>query len=82
MIKRLHEFSIFESHRISNCLKQKNKNLLSKAKTAYSKAQTLKSKNHLIMRDLLLQEKLLGNLGRWEEAVNNKKVSMKFKQTN
>jgi hypothetical protein len=26
------------------------------------------------MKDMLLQEKLLGNLGRWEEAINNKKV--------
>ena len=29
------------------------------------------------MKDMLLQEKLLGNLGRWEEAQNNKKVFTK-----
>jgi hypothetical protein len=37
----------------------------------------VKTKGNLEMRDLLLQEKLLGNLGRWEEAQNNRKVLKK-----
>lgn len=48
------------------------------AKKALQSAAKLRSKSHLDMRDLLLQEKLLGTLGRWEEAVNNQKVFLNF----
>lgn len=48
--------------------------LLISAGNSLKKARKFKTKGHLTMKELLLQEKLLGNLGRWEEAVNNKKV--------
>lgn len=48
--------------------------VLQSAAQSLKKTRKFKTKGHLTMKDMLLQEKLLGNLGRWEEATSNQKV--------
>jgi hypothetical protein len=47
--------------------------MLSTFKNAFKRSKSLKGKNYLQLKETYLQEKLLGNMGRWEEADNNKK---------
>ena len=74
MQDRLRNFENFENHRLNNLKDRQSNTFQSTAKRALHNAGKLRSKSHLDMRDLLLQEKLLGTMGRWEEAINNQKV--------
>ena len=76
MSERLQNFEIYANARNYQTQKEQKRNLTSTARKMETKAQGFKTKGHLEMKNLLLQEKLLGNLGRWEEAANNKKVKI------
>lgn len=74
--KRLKNFHSFCVKRQNGALLRGERNMLLSAKKAHKRANLVKTKGNLLMKDLLLQEKLLGNLGRWEEAQNNRKVAL------
>jgi hypothetical protein len=76
--KRLSDFEIYSKGRENLSLREQQQNLLSTTRKIKEKAVSFKTKGHLVMKNMLLQEKLLGNLGRWEEAINNKKVNLKI----
>jgi hypothetical protein len=79
--KRLSNFEIYSKGRRNQSQREQHKNLLSTTRKIEDKAISFKTKGHLVMKNMLLQEKLLGNLGRWEEAINNKKVT-RLQKTN